>query len=498
MADAAAGGAAAGGSTETLIANAREALEALLTAGIGRGSGAEVEQLRGEVERLQGRLETVEVERDLLRALLEKAMTNETRRGRKKLNETAQAFRRSVDVRLLQSEAASDAASSDGESAVAEPIAKSTPLGKEHGRFKLLMCSDEECHLVDPPDGCFRRQHTSTTTCKLKWDTPPLHVLIIKKPRDANAERALIEVAAYLGKEKGMVVFVEPGVHRELAAAGKRHGVEIETWDETMVAGTLHQMIDLVVCLGGDGTILWASKLFRLAVPPIISFALGSLGFLTPFSFGDYRSSLDKAIRGGFTVSLRSRLAYKVVRACDRCKVKAVEEEFSHANFHFEGGLQSLNEVVVARGPNATMVTLDAYCDGDFVTRIHADGVIIGTPNGSTAYSMSAGGPIVHPSVPCMLLTPICPHSLSFRSITFPDSATMRIEVPVTARFTALVTLDGKNQFELQRGDSIIVKISPYPLPAICREEEHRDWFRSLKEGLHWNIRADQKPISKV
>ena len=123
---------------------------------------------------------------------------------------------------------------------------------------------------------------------------------------------------------------------------------------------------------------------------------------------------------------------------------------------------------------------------------------ILGTNStGSTAYSLSAGGSMVHPSVPAMLLTPICPHSLSFRPLLFHDSATLKVAVPPTSRSTAYVSLDGKNRVELFPGDAVFVKVSSHPVPVICNTNENEDWFKSVMGNLNWNQRRAQKPFAK-
>lgn len=156
----------------------------------------------------------------------------------------------------------------------------------------------------------------------------------------------------------------------------------------------------------------------------------------------------------------------------------------------------ALNEVVVNRGPSPFLTMLECFVDDNFVTTVQADGVIIATPTGSTAYSMSAGGSIVHPSVPAILLTPICPHSLSFRPLLLPDVARVRFQVPKTSRGDAWVTIDGKSGTKLTRGDGVVIWSSSYPLPQICgNETTESGWFRMLADCLHWNSRSIQKEI---
>ncbi|MGK3745472.1 MAG: NAD+ kinase [Bacillariaceae sp.] len=117
-------------------------------------------------------------------------------------------------------------------------------------------------------------------------------------------------------------------------------------------------------------------------------------------------------------------------------------------------------------------------------------------PSGSTAYSMAAGGSVVHPAVPCILVTPICPHVLSFRSMVFPDHVVLRCFVPDDARSTASVAFDGKHRCELQRGDSVQIQMSAYPVPTINKGDHSSDWLESLKRSFNFNTRPRQKPLS--
>lgn len=155
--------------------------------------------------------------------------------------------------------------------------------------------------------------------------------------------------------------------------------------------------------------------------------------------------------------------------------------------------VECLNEVLCHRGPSGHLTKLDVGVDGENVTMVQGDGLILATPTGSTAYSLAAGGSMVHPSVPAILLTPVCPHSLSFRPVLLPDSACVTLSVPESARNPVCVTVDGKDFCELSWGDSIQVCVSPFPLPTICRTTETKDWFVSVQEALQWNLRAEQK-----
>ena len=160
---------------------------------------------------------------------------------------------------------------------------------------------------------------------------------------------------------------------------------------------------------------------------------------------------------------------------------------------------------MIDRGPAASLVKLILYSNqGDEpVTVVQGDGLIMSTPTGSTAYSLSAGGSMVHPNVNAILLTPICAHSLSFRPILIPDSATLRVKVAEDARSSAWISFDGRPSIELHPGDWVVCRYSQFPVPAILPfstlDGEAKfpgtssdDWLSSLRTALHWNVNATQ------
>jgi len=118
----------------------------------------------------------------------------------------------------------------------------------------------------------------------------------------------------------------------------------------------------------------------------------------------------------------------------------------------------------------------------------------VSTPTGSTAYNLAAGGSMVHPSVPCVLFTPICPHTLSSRPLVFPEHVTLRVKVPVDSRGEAYCSFDGKARRVLRPGDSVLIHLSQWPVPMVCNLDASHDWFLSVREGLDWNRRQAQKP----
>lgn len=320
--------------------------------------------------------------------------------------------------------------------------------------------------------------HPSTQQQMLMWKTVPKTVLLLKKLGDELMDQAQV-VASYLFHQEGMNVMVEPDVHDEFARLPGYGFVQTFYNQDT---SELHEMVDFVVCLGGDGVILHASNLFREAVPPVISFNLGSLGFLTAHPFEAFKLDLRSIIHGsGVYITLRMRLRCELFRNGKPIPGKVFEV---------------LNEVVVDRGSNPYLCKIECYERSRLITKVQADGVIVATPTGSTAYSTAAGGSMVHPNVPCMLFTPICPHSLSFRPVILPDSALLELKIPDEARSNAWVSFDGKNRQQLCRGESMRISMSEFPMPTVNKHDQTEDWFGSLSRCFGWNQRIEQRSIS--
>ncbi|KAK4869954.1 hypothetical protein LT330_005678 [Penicillium expansum] len=320
------------------------------------------------------------------------------------------------------------------------------------------------------------------------------NVMIVTKARDNSLVHLTREVAEWLlstsryGNELGINVYVDAKLRNS-----KRFDAPGLLQKDPMFAQMLHfwtpdlcwtspDKFDLVLTLGGDGTVLFTSWLFQRVVPPVLCFSLGSLGFLTNFEFSDYKSQLN-AVMGevGMRVNLRMRFTCTVYRK-DRSKgaeVGAVEE-----GEQFE----VLNELVIDRGPSPYVSNLELYADDELLTVVQADGCIFSTPTGSTAYSLSAGGSLMHPSIPGILLTPICPHTLSFRPMVLSDSHLLRIAVPKSSRSTAYCSFDGKGRVELRQGDYVTVEASQYPFPTVV--SNNNEWFTSVQRALRWNTRG--------
>lgn len=323
--------------------------------------------------------------------------------------------------------------------------------------------------------------HPSTQQQMLMWKSSPKTVLLLKKLGQELMEQAK-EAASFLYHQENMNVLVEPEVHDVFARIPGFGFVQTFYSQDT---SDLHERVDLIACLGGDGVILHASNLFRGAVPPVVSFNLGSLGFLTSHAFEDFKQDLKRVIHGnntleGVYITLRMRLHCEIFR-----NGKAMPGKI----------FDVLNEVVVDRGSNPYLSKIECFEHDRLITKVQGDGVIVATPTGSTAYSTAAGGSMVHPNVPCMLFTPICPHSLSFRPVILPDSARLELKIPEDARSNAWVSFDGKRRQQLSRGDSVRICMSQHPLPTVNKFDQTGDWFRSLIRCLNWNERLDQKAL---
>jgi len=332
------------------------------------------------------------------------------------------------------------------------------------------------------------------------WQRTPSTFLLIKKPGIPGITAGMRAIAASLhdlASVDGAAVhlIVEPKVYTD--PAFNTGELPLRTWaepgctaasDALVPLEQLTDLVDLVICLGGDGTLLWASGLFPRAMPPCISFAMGSLGFLTPFAFGDHRERLARILSEGCHLTPRVRLSCRLERQSDP----------PSADYSAAQEFLALNEVVIDRGTATFLGMLDIYCDDHLLTTAQADGIIVATPTGSTAYSLAAGGPLVAPSNPSILLTPICPHSLSFRPTVLPDSVTLKVVLPSTSRHSkAQVCFDGKHPQILYPGDSVVITTSLYPMPGVCAVDQHVDWFESIKGKLLWNVREMQKGDNK-
>ncbi|CCJ28539.1 unnamed protein product [Pneumocystis jirovecii] len=285
---------------------------------------------------------------------------------------------------------------------------------------------------------------------------------------------------------------------------------KVKDFDSKDISIMIKECIILCSSFGGDGTVLFSSWLFQRIVPPVISFSLGSLGFLTMFDFSMFDNTLDNIFNHGVIVSLRMRFKCTIMRVkvnngqlvdeiknLDQSILENKKNGMSVTHEPKESFL-ILNDLVVDRGPNAFLSSLELYGDYKHLTSVQADGICISTPTGSTAYSLSAGGSLCHPDIPAILISPILgPHTLSFRPLLVHDSMILHVAVPYNARSTAWVSFDGRNRVEIKQGDYVTISASRFPFPIVHRSKQSSDWFTGLATRLGWNERSMKpKPLS--
>lgn len=228
--------------------------------------------------------------------------------------------------------------------------------------------------------------------------------------------------------------------------------------------------LDFVVVLGGDGTFLRAVRLLEGHKAPILGVNLGSLGFLTETRSEDLFGCLERALGGELKTKTRMMLevSYKGPRGRKM------------TNF-------ALNDVVIERGPNSRLINIGIHSNGESIYELTADGLIVATPTGSTAYNLASGGPIIHPDVSAMTITPICAHSLTDRPITLPDSNPIRLQLSMQSQ-KALMLVDGVRKQELKPGDQVEVRRSSKEVVMFVIPSS--PYFQLLRNKLHFGRRT--------
>ena len=225
--------------------------------------------------------------------------------------------------------------------------------------------------------------------------------------------------------------------------------------------------VDLIISLGGDGTLLRAARLVAAEDIPVFGVNLGGLGFLTQIGIDDLEKSLEKLYRERYFLDERMML---------NCTVKRREEEIKK--------FTALNDVVIGKGAFARIISLATYVNNDYVITYSADGLVVSTSTGSTAYSLSAGGPIVNPGINSIMLTPICPHTLSARPFIIGENDQVKIKLE-SSEEKVMVTIDGQEGFVLKSKDEVIIKKSDHKAQLITFKE--KSFYAILREKLRWS-----------
>jgi len=223
----------------------------------------------------------------------------------------------------------------------------------------------------------------------------------------------------------------------------------------------------LIISLGGDGTLLRAARLAAAEDIPVFGVNLGGLGFLTQIGIDDLEKSLEKLYQGKYFLDERMML---------NCTVKRREKKIKK--------FTALNDVVIGKGAFARIICLATYVNNDYVITYSADGLVVSTSTGSTAYSLSAGGPIVNPNINSIILTPICPHTLSARPLIIGENDQVSITLE-SSEEKVMVTIDGQEGFVLKPEDEVIIKKSDRKAHLITFKE--KSFYAILREKLRWS-----------
>lgn len=231
----------------------------------------------------------------------------------------------------------------------------------------------------------------------------------------------------------------------------------------------IEKKAEMVISLGGDGTLLAAARFFETKEIPILGINLGRLGFLTEFSYDQAIQDMGKILDGKFNTSKRMRLQATLKR-------KKSTENFT-----------ILNDAVIAKGGKSRTIEVNIKVNGEYMSRYHADGVIFSTPTGSTAYNLSSDGPIIYPTSEAMIVNPICPHTIAIRPVILPEDDEIECEIlnaDIYMHEEVYLTLDGQVPVLLEMGDKVIVKKSIYPVYIISNE--NHSFYTILRSKLGW------------
>ncbi len=282
----------------------------------------------------------------------------------------------------------------------------------------------------------------------------------------SNAAPVAQGIANYL-KKQGQSLWIDQETNQTL----KLKNIQVCSLQE------LFKQASALIALGGDGTILNLVRQMRGRSLPILGVNLGGLGFLTEVRIRELERALQKLISKKYTVEKRMMLEARVIR-----------DKKLFASY------AALNDVVVTNGALSRLIHLNVFMDKEYVTSYFADGLIVSSPTGSTAYSLSSGGPIVHPSTAAILMTPVSPHTLTNRPIVVPDKSVLEVQVQ-NPKEGAYLTVDGQVGLVLKSNDFVQIKKLKYCAKLILLHES--SYFGILREKLSWGQIPSQKPKSK-
>ena len=282
---------------------------------------------------------------------------------------------------------------------------------------------------------------------------------VLVKPHQPDALKTICRLVEWLAA-RGVAVMTGPKVSREEIERESGCAVETLAYEEMAARA------DLVVVLGGDGTMIAAARMLGQREVPVLGVNHGSLGYLTEYRVEEMIPALESILAGRYAVERRMMLEAEVFRGEERLAAERV-----------------LNDVVISKSALARIIEIETRIGGQFVNRFRADGLIVSTPTGSTAYNLSAGGPIIYPSMGALVLTPICPHTLSNRPLVVPDDVGVELTLKTDQEEVAL-TLDGQIGIPLEYEDRVTVRKSRTAFHLI--QADTRNYFEVLRGKLRW------------
>jgi NAD+ kinase len=292
------------------------------------------------------------------------------------------------------------------------------------------------------------------------WYQHRVRVGFILKPDKTEAGVLLDELVPWLVREGHVAVVTT----EDQVSPGGAQIVPEERFGAT---------VDVVTVLGGDGTMLRAARLVADLGKPVLGVNLGQLGFLTMFAPEEAQSALAQALAGKLATVDRMRLAVTYRRGGQEPVVR-------HA----------LNDAVLHQGAMARLIDVEATCDGQLIAQYRADGLIVATPTGSTAYNMAAGGPIVVPGQAAMTVTPICAHALTNRPLVLGAHSTLKLQLaPDVGARGVILTVDGQWACSFLPGDSVAMTAAARPLLLFASTQS---FFDVMRDKLHWGVRTDR------
>jgi NAD+ kinase len=282
---------------------------------------------------------------------------------------------------------------------------------------------------------------------------------VVVKPHQPDALETLCRLTQWLVEKGIQLVGVGEIAHEQIK---DKTGCVVEIVKDEQLASS----VDLILVLGGDGTMIAAARMIGDTEVPVIGVNYGGLGYLAEFPIEELFAALESILAGQYKLQKRVMLAVELWRGAELLTRNRV-----------------LNDVVVNKSALARIIEIEAYLDDQFVNMFRADGLIVATPTGSTAYNLSAGGPVIYPSMNAVVITPICPFTLSNRPIVVPDDSKIDVRL-ITDKEDVALTLDGQVGFPLKAGDRIVIRKSRTTFNLV--QPPNRNYFDVLRDKLKW------------